>query len=175
MARGMIGNAAGVAARDVVNESLLASITAEGVNTFTVSAADLRNLRVGMNIDISTKVTGALVANRNITNIASTGVVTYDGADAATTTAEGIYLPGQWELASPVAGSAGKVNDPYANFNGGPSVNTGFDQVSYGSIDAMRARLTAINATTYSAAELDKMTYNDMVYAIRVNDALGSI
>jgi hypothetical protein len=39
----------------------------------------------------------------------------------------------------------------------------------------MRDRLTAISATTYSAAELDKMTYNDMVYAIRVNDYAGSI
>lgn len=37
-------------------------------------------------------------------------------------------------------------------------------------IAAMRTRLTAISATTFTAARLDAMTKNDMVYALRLND-----
>lgn len=37
-------------------------------------------------------------------------------------------------------------------------------------ITAMRARLTAISATTYTAARLNTMTENDMFFAIRTND-----
>ena len=43
------------------------------------------------------------------------------------------------------------------------------------SISAMRARLAAINGTYYTAAVLNMMTVNDMVYAIRVNDFPGTI
>ncbi len=39
----------------------------------------------------------------------------------------------------------------------------------------MRARLTAISGTTYTAAVLDQMTFNDMLYAIRLNDSPGTI
>lgn len=41
-------------------------------------------------------------------------------------------------------------------------------------ITAMRARLTAISAS-YTTAQLDKMTYNDMLYAIRLSDEAASI
>jgi hypothetical protein len=99
----------------------------------------------------------------------------YTGADLTLTTAFGAYLSGQWELAQPPAVPAGGGREDYANVNGGVGVGTGFDDANFGSIDAMRARLTAISATTYSAAELDKMTMNDMIYAIRVNDRSGSI
>ena len=175
MVRAQIGNELGVASVDKASGSLLASITAEGANTATVSAADVRNLRVGMAIEFRTKSSGALVAARNITQINSaTGVITYDGADAATTTNEGIYLPGGWELAQPPAIPAGGGRDGYINMNGGASIYQGVQHPAYGSIQSMRDRLTAISATTYSSAELDKMTYNDLVYALRVND-LGGI
>ena len=42
-------------------------------------------------------------------------------------------------------------------------------------ITSMRARLTAINAGYYTAARLDQMTVNDMIYAIRLNDEAGSV
>lgn len=42
-------------------------------------------------------------------------------------------------------------------------------------IAAMRARLTAISAATYPAATLDKMTWNDMLYAIRINDEAAGL
>jgi hypothetical protein len=166
MADAQIGNHLGVAAVDNIGVKL-ADITAEGTNTFTVSAADVRDLDVGLNVDFRTKTTGALVANRNITQVNSaTGVITYDGADVATTTAEGVYLGGQ----SPVAAAL-----PRSNLNGGASDRAGFELSEADTIFKLRTRLTAISATTYSAAELNKMTYNDMVYALRVNDAAGSI
>lgn len=43
------------------------------------------------------------------------------------------------------------------------------------SITTMRARLTAISSTTYSAARLNTMSVNDMVYACRLNDEAGGI
>ena len=40
---------------------------------------------------------------------------------------------------------------------------------NYVSVTAMRTRLLAIGGV-YTAAELDRMTVNDMVFAIRMND-----
>ncbi len=42
-------------------------------------------------------------------------------------------------------------------------------------ITAMRARLTAISATTYTAARLNIMTENDMMYALRMSDDLAGV
>ena len=46
---------------------------------------------------------------------------------------------------------------------------------NYVGINAMRARLTAINAVSFTAARLDAMTTNDMEYALRLNDDPTSI
>lgn len=178
MARAMIGSEVGVSAVDKVDETSLGAITADGVNTFTVSVADARNnFRPGQLIDFVNKTTGAVLAAGRTVNAMdiTTGVITYSGADV--TTVPGTtqpYLSGQWELAQPAATPVGGRED-YANINGGLGVGTGFDNNVFGSIDSMRTRLTAISATTYSAAQLDLMTMNDMIYAIRVNDQLGSI
>lgn len=43
------------------------------------------------------------------------------------------------------------------------------------SIADMRTRLTAINATSYSATRLDTMTVNDMLYAIRLADEAAGL
>lgn len=42
-------------------------------------------------------------------------------------------------------------------------------------ITKLKARLTAINAGRYTAAYLNVMTKNDMIYAIRVSDDAGGI
>jgi hypothetical protein len=42
-------------------------------------------------------------------------------------------------------------------------------------VAALRARLTAVSATAYSASNLDKMTKNDMIFAIRQADELAGI
>jgi hypothetical protein len=72
-----------------LDDDLLATVTADGVNTITVDS--VADLSVGYFIDILNKTTGASVAtNREITNIAGL-VVTYDGDDETATTADGVY------------------------------------------------------------------------------------
>lgn len=39
---------------------------------------------------------------------------------------------------------------------------------SYDAVSDMRSRLNTLSATSYTAARLDAMTVNDMVYALRV-------
>lgn len=43
------------------------------------------------------------------------------------------------------------------------------------SVGSLRARLTAINSTSYSAARLNSMTRNDMLYAVRLNDEAAGL
>lgn len=62
-----------------------------------------------------------------------------------------------------------------SNLNGSTSVQGEHEDTDYGSITALRARLAAIDATLYTSTYLDKMTYNDMVYAVRLNDSPGTI
>jgi hypothetical protein len=75
---------------------LMATVTADGANTVTVDT--VMYLEVGMRIDIRTRSNGAAIAsNRLITVInEATKVVTYDGADATATTADGIYREGNY-------------------------------------------------------------------------------
>jgi hypothetical protein len=46
---------------------------------------------------------------------------------------------------------------------------------NYKDVAALKARLTAINATSYTPARLATMTENDMVYAVRLNDDAAGI
>lgn len=46
---------------------------------------------------------------------------------------------------------------------------------NYGSISAMKTRLAAANGTYYTAARLNQMTFNDLVYALRETDDAGTI
>lgn len=46
---------------------------------------------------------------------------------------------------------------------------------NYDDIASLRARLTVINGTTYTSANLDKMTKNDMIYAVRLNDDVAGM
>lgn len=70
----------------------------------------------------------------------------------------------------------GGANKP-SNFNGvaGTDMGTGLDLDNTDTITALRARLTAISGTTYTADYLDKMTLNDMIYAVRLNEAPTTI
>lgn len=61
------------------------------------------------------------------------------------------------------------------NVNGGDDNRAGLANANITTLAAKRARLTAINATTYSSANLDKLTVNDIDYALRLADNPGSI
>lgn len=164
MADLQVGNNLGVAARAGNDRGLLATVTADGANTVTVD--NLRKIYAGQVVDIVDKTTGAVLASaRTITNITSAGVVTYSGADVAATTSHGLYPTGVLPTSSP-----SKTNQ-----NGGYSDQAGLDIDDLDTIESMRARLTAINGTYYTAAVLNMMTFNDMRYAIRLNDFAGSM
>jgi hypothetical protein len=47
------------------------------------------------------------------------------------------------------------------------SAETMTEKANMGDIPSMRTRLIAINSTYYTAARLDVMTENDMIYALR--------
>lgn len=57
-----------------------------------------------------------------------------------------------------------------ANQNGGATASQGFKDADLLDVDAMRTRLAAIDGATYTTARLNQMSFNDMVYAIRVAD-----
>lgn len=173
MVRTQVGNRLGLAAKD--QSPIIAEITADGANTVTVSAADVRRFRVGQTIDIVNKTTGAVLATgRTVDTIAGpTGVLTYSGANVDSTPGtHSVYSTGGYEVYPPAGAFA---RDPYTNLNGGPSSGSGLTIQNTLTVDDMRARLKAISGTTYSDAQLDLMTYNDLVYAIRLNDAPGSV
>ncbi len=161
MADTQLGNVQGLAAP--AQSPLIANITAEGANTFTT--LEWRRIRLQQHVDIRTKATGVVVAaDRTITGITSAGVVTYSGADVASTVAEGIYPVGEW--------SAGVRSIP----GGGASIRRGFDLGHLtGNIEDMRQRLKDINGTYYTDALLNTLTFNDLVYAIRINDEAASL
>lgn len=46
---------------------------------------------------------------------------------------------------------------------------------NYRDVNALRTRLAAISATTYTPAQLNLMTVNDMVYAVRLADDAGGV
>lgn len=61
------------------------------------------------------------------------------------------------------------------NANGFPVAAGSGDASNYASVAGLRARLAAVNAGYYTTARLDKMTKNDMVYAVRQADDSAGI
>lgn len=170
MARAQVGNRLGVPAVSG-GDSKLAEITADGANSVTVAVADARKFRPGMRIAFIHKTGGSLNGSfRVVTNVDYVaGVITYSGAD--TTQTPGTHAV--YADSTLYAGSAQRSMP--TNINGGQSLGAGFTTYGASTIDEMRARLQAISATTYSDAQLDLMTENDMIYALRLADAPGSV
>jgi hypothetical protein len=161
MADAQVGSTIGLATKS--QSPLIANITADGANTVTVT--EWRRLRLNQHIDIRTKATGAVVAaDRQITSITNAGIITYSGADVAATVAEGLYPVGEW--------SAG----PRSSQSGGTSSKRGFDLgAQTDTIEDLRQRLIDVNPGYYTAALLNGLTYNDLVYAVRLVDEAASI
>jgi hypothetical protein len=161
MADSQIGSTIGLCARPI--SPLIANITADGANTVTVT--EWRRLRLNQHVDIRTKATGAVVAaDRTITGLTNAGVVTYSGADVAATVAEGLYPVGEW--------AAG----PRSIANGGTSARRGFDLgAQTDTIEDLRQRLIDVNPSYYTTVLLNGLSYNDLVYAVRLVDEAASI
>jgi len=50
--------------------------------------------------------------------------------------------------------------------NGGNDTDTGYGTANFLSINAIRAKLAAVNGTYFTATQMDKMSYNDLQYAL---------
>lgn len=157
-----VGSPSGICAKGV--SPLLATVTADGVNTVTVD--NIRSLRNNAHVDIANKTTGAvLAANVTITGITSAGVVTYSGADvAAVAGTHGLFPVGEFSTVARTLPS------------GGPGNRLGFDLgAQSNTVEGMRQRLIDANAAYYTTARLNELSYNDMVMAVRLTDSPASI
>lgn len=161
MADAQIGNVHGVAAAGNTTGKI-GNVTADGANTVTLDT--VAGLSAGDQIDIINPDTGAVLASdRNVSNITDAGVVTYSGADVAGTVNHDVYRAGTF------------TDSSLPNLNGGNAIDSGYNDSDLLTIAAMKTRLQAIDAGLYTDAYLNTMTVNDMKYAIRLNDAVGTI
>lgn len=157
MADKQVGTIHGFAAvggnnRDGGANTKLSDITADGINTVTVS--DLENIRVGQTIDIVNKADGTvLAANRTVDSLTAAGVLTYSGADVAATTDHGVYGAGDY----------------------GNTAQSGYRDNDSLTIASLRRRLKGIDAGLYTDDYLNMMTLNDMQYAVRLADNPATI
>jgi len=170
MANKTIGNLAGVTAvRGSGNEvQTLRGTAASG--TFALQFGGLETAAIAFNAAAATIQT----ALRNLANISATGVTCAGGAlgtAPVTVSFENEFAGADVELLKvrsiDLAGGTVTIEDT--------TDAAAFFDSDMSSIAAMRTRLTAISGTTYTAAVLNTMTYNDMVYALRMQDAPTSV
>lgn len=67
------------------------------------------------------------------------------------------------------------VTDKRRNAKGQNTAQLLTTPANYADVGALRTRLTAINATYYTAARLNSLTKNDMVSAVRLADDAAGI
>lgn len=160
MASLQIGNNLGIAARGN-SQVPLANVTADGANLATVD--NTRPFFPGMTVEFFTRATGASKGVRDISLVdAASGNIWYTGADIALAVGDSVYRPGHFTRVNP-------------NNNGGASTLAGFALISAITLEDIRSRLKVINSAYYTDARMDGLTYNDLVYALRLADAPGSI
>ncbi len=51
--------------------------------------------------------------------------------------------------------------------NGGSDADSGYWDSDFATVDSMRTRLAALDAGTYTTAKLGRMTFNDLVFALK--------
>lgn len=72
--------------------------------------------------------------------------------------------------------SIGDGDTNRSNLNGSTSVPaTGFDDDDSDTITSLKSRLNTIDSGFYTTARMHTMTFNDLVYAVRVADNSGTI
>lgn len=60
------------------------------------------------------------------------------------------------------------------NGRGTPGTTFG-TPLNYDSVTTLKTRLAAISGTSYTAARLNSMTKNDLIYALRLNDDTAGV
>lgn len=172
MADLMLGNTIGVTS--VGNpDSKLTEVSADVANGFLVGAgADIHKFYLNQPIIFRVKTTGAVFGTtaRLVTGITNLGVVNYDGADVT-------LVPGTHAVYDDCMGVASTSvgSDVRSNQNGGPSARRGFTITPFGDLESLRSYLAGLDVGYFTAARLDKMTLNDMVYAVRARSYPSTI
>lgn len=166
MADQQIGNSLGVTAVGYQPSTKKAAVTADGGAADNICTVDSQeNLGAGQTYEFVDPANGSTVISaRTVTQVNSDGNITFDGA------IDILAVGTELHLASEFADASGELN-----LNGGRSAQSGFEDDNFDSIASMRTRLKAIDAGLYTDAYLNMMTYNDLVYAIRVADHPGTI
>lgn len=166
-----VGNHIGVTAKGA-DSAFIADITADGSNTFTVATTDVPKFRLGDLVVFRVKSTGAGFGTtaRTITAMTAAGVITYSGSDL--TLVAGTH--GVYDGAVPYATSTVNYTDK-VNLNGGTSAQRGFAAADFNSVASMRSKLAELDGTTYTDAMLNTMTFNDLIYALRLKSYAGTI
>lgn len=163
MARGQIGNGLGLTARGRAPSALAVTTGYAAPQIFGVALNDLKKIQLADTIDVISPAGVVRITGRNVDAMYSSSLLQFSGADAPSiANGDLVYRTGE------VIGS-GDIG-----YSGGQTASRGFSLENTSDITRMRARLTAIHAS-YTPARLDDLTVNDMIYAIRLNDAQSSI
>lgn len=174
MANTQIGNTVGVIeVQGTASQSEVQTVTGGATSgNFKLRFGTQETANIAFNASAATIQT----ALRNLSNISATGVACsggplnttpvvctfgaeYAAVDVPTLVVVNVDLAGGTVTA---ANTTAMASGPF------------FDS-DMSSIAAMRTRLTAIDGTLYASAYLDKMSYNDMKYALRQHDAPQTI
>lgn len=165
-----LGNNIGVAARAADNQHIgvvAANGGANAISILTAAAEPILNwskMKQNMLIDCASPAGVVRFTNRLVVYIINNGSMSYSGADAPTVAAGDLIY---------VAGAITK-NQP-SNTNGGVSAMRGFRLEGAFTLGDIRDRLNEINPTYYTSTRMDQLTYNDLIYALRLAEAPGSI
>lgn len=164
MAVSTLGNRLGISAKKV-HDAKICEIASDAANIFGVAAQDRHRFYLDQSIIFRIKSTGAVFGStvRTVTSITAVGIG-YSGADLT-------LVPGTHAVYDDClgVGISSVASDTRVGLNGGPSAGRAFASHVLEDVDSMRAALTAFSGTTFTAARLDAMTFNDLVYACRVS------
>lgn len=169
MSKHQIGSVHGVTAKAGSAAEVQSIVGGATSGTFVLDFAGQRTSALTFD-DIAADIQAAL---RALSNISATGVVCAGGPLPAAVTVSfeneflGVDVPKLKVYSIDLAGGTVTVRDT--------TERTRFFDADMLSIPAMRARLTAINGTLYTSAYLDRLSFNDMMYALRVHDSLTTI
>ena len=177
MTRTQIGNSAGVTAKQgTSSQNEVQTLTEDGTatsGTFSLAFGDA----VTSALTFDDSAADIQTALRALSNISATGVSCSGGAlgtNPVVITFAGEYAGQNVPLLEIIDIDLDDSSGLEIAATTAPTQRAFYDADML-TIEAIRARLTAIDGTLYSAANLDKLTYNDMIYALRVNDALETI
>lgn len=174
MARAKIGNVHGVTQVQGTASAVEVQTITGGATSgnFKLRFGTQETANIAFNAAAAT-IQNALVA---LSNISSNGV--FCGGGPLNTTPVTVAFTGEYsavDVPTLVVVDVDLAGGTVTCAQTTPLASDAFFDADMANITAMRTRLAAINGTTYTSAYLDKMTENDMIYALRIHDAPQTI